>query len=65
MLQRLILAVVVAVVVTLGCVLIGGILASLGVAIAVTIGGWLTQYATVFGILAGIAWFFSGRTTLI
>lgn len=64
MLSRLVLAVVVAVVVTLACALLGAILSSLDVTIAVTIGGWLKQYDAVLGILAGLYWFFSGRTTL-
>lgn len=62
MLQRLVLAVVVAVVVTLGATLVGAILVSLDVDIAVTIGQWLDRYAQVLGVLAGLWWFFSGRT---
>lgn len=65
MISRLVLAVVVAVIVTLGCILLGAILASLTVAVAVTIGDWLKNYAAVLGILAGLAWFFSGRTSLL
>jgi hypothetical protein len=59
-LRKLILAVVVAVVVTLGCFLVGGILADLKVEIAVTIGGFLKQWGAVIGILAGLWYFFSG-----
>lgn len=62
MISRLVLAVVVAVVVTLGCVLLGGILAGLSVAVAVTIGHFLDSYSAVIGILAGLWYFFSGST---
>ncbi len=64
MLSRIVLAVVVAVVVTLVCYLVGGILDSLTIQIAVTIGNFLKQYGAVLGVLAGLWFFFSGRTTL-
>ncbi len=60
MLSKLVLAVVVAVIVTLGCVLVGAILASLNVEIAVTIGGFLKGYSAALGILAGLWYFFAG-----
>lgn len=60
MIRKLILAVVVAVVVTLGCVLLGSILASLNVAIAVTVGDFLKSFSAVLGILAGLWFFFAG-----
>lgn len=60
MIQKLVLAVVVAVVVTLGCVLVGSILLSLKVAIAVTVGGFLKSYGSVLGVLAGLWFFFAG-----
>lgn len=62
MLRKLILAVVVAVVVTLACFLLGGILADLKVDIARTIGKFLKDYGSVLGILAGLWWYFSGRS---
>lgn len=62
MLSRLILSVVVAVVVTLACTLVGAILISLGVAIAVTIGDFLKAYAGVLGVLAGLWYYFSGTS---
>lgn len=62
MLSRIVLAVVVGVVVTLACVLVGVILQSLTVAIAVTVGKFLENYSGVFGVLAALWWFFSGRT---
>lgn len=60
MISRLVLAVVVAVVVTLVCILLGGILVDLKVDIARTIGGFLRDYGTVIGVLAGLWYFFSG-----
>ena len=59
MLQRLILAVVVAVVVGLGCLLLGLILATLKVPIAVTVGDFLALWGWVLGVLAGLWYFFS------
>lgn len=61
MLSRIVLAVVVAVVVTLACILVGGLLAALTVPVATTVGNFLKTYATVIGILAGLWHFFSGR----
>lgn len=58
MLSKLVRAVVVAVVVTLACVLIGGILVALEVAIAVTIGEFLKSYSGVIGVLSGLWYFF-------
>jgi hypothetical protein len=64
MLGRVVLAVVVAVVVGLACMLLGAILTSLAVPIAVTIGAFLVQWGWVLGVLAGLWFFFSGRTSL-
>lgn len=64
LLRKLILAVVVAVVVTLACYLVGSILGGLKVEIAVTIGNWLEKYGAVLGILAGLWHFFAGGFTL-
>lgn len=63
MIRKLILAVVVAVVVTLGCILLGAILASLKVDIATTIGDFLKTYGAVLGVLAGLWYFFAGHFT--
>lgn len=60
MLSRIVLAVVVAVVVTLACILLGGILITLRVDIAVAVGAFLKNYSGVLGILAGLAYFFGG-----
>lgn len=59
MFNRLVLAVVVAVVVTLACILVGAILVALGVDIAVTIGNFLKGYAGILGVLAGLWYFFA------
>jgi len=62
MLSRVVLSIVVAVIVTLLAALLGGILITLSVEVAVTIGKWMKEYAAVLGVLAGLWWFFSGRT---
>jgi hypothetical protein len=59
LLKKLVLAVVVAVVVTLACYLVGGILLSVKVAIASTIGHWLKSYGSVLGVLSGLWYFFN------
>jgi len=61
MLTRIILAVIVAVVVYLVCIFVGGvILTSLGVPIAVKVGEFLNQWAGAISVLAGLWYFFSG-----
>ncbi len=54
---RLVLAVVVAVVVTLACVLLGSIFGALKVDIATTVGDFLKTYGAVLGVLA-VLWYF-------
>ena len=63
MLRRIILSVVVAVVITLACYLLGSILDTLKVQIAITIGDFLKNYGGVLGVLAGLWYFFMGSTT--
>lgn len=63
MLARLILAVVVAVVVTLACILVGAILVTLTVDVAVTVGDFLKHYSGVLGVLAGLWYFFAGGSS--
>lgn len=63
MLARLVMAVVVAVIVTLACALLGAILITLRVEIAITIGNWLKQYGGVLGVLAGLWHYFAGGPT--
>jgi hypothetical protein len=60
MLSKLALSVVVAIVVTLACILLGAILIALKIDIAVTIGDFLKNYGAVLGVLAGIWYFFTG-----
>jgi hypothetical protein len=60
MIARIVLAVVVGVVTTLACMLIGAILAGLPVPIAATVGNFLATYAAAFGVLAALWYFFSG-----
>jgi len=60
MLRKLILALVVAIVVTLACILLGAILELLKVEVALVVGGWLKTYGVVLGVLAGLWYFFAG-----
>lgn len=61
MINRIVLACVVAVVVYLVCVFVGGVvLTSLAVPIVVQVGRFLEQYAGVIAALAGLWHFFSG-----
>lgn len=60
MLRRIVLAVIVGVVVFLGCILLGMLLSALEVSFAVAIGAFLTQWAGVIGLLAALWHFFSG-----
>ena len=61
MLRKLIVSVCVAVIVTLACALLGAILITLKVEVAVTVGVWLKSYAGVLGVLAGLFNFATGR----
>lgn len=54
------MAVIIAVAVTLGCMLLGAILGGLGIAIAVQVGGFLATYGPAIGVLAGLWHFFTG-----
>lgn len=60
LLARLVLAVVVGVIVTLICMLVGALLATVDVDMASTVGGWLESYAGVLGLLAALWHFFTG-----
>jgi len=64
LLSRIVLAVIVAIVVGLACIFVGGILASLGIPIAVTVGGFLVTWGWVLGVLAGLWYFFKGGFSL-
>jgi len=64
MIARIVIAVVIAVVVGLLCVgLLGPILVSLAVPIAVTVGHFFTKWGWVLGVLAGLWYFFVGYRT--
>lgn len=65
MVGRIVLSVCVAVLVTLACLLLGALLGMLSVSVAAVVGGWLHTYSTAFGIIAGIVFYFSGRTSLL
>ena len=56
---RIVLAVVIAVIVTLACILLGGILVTLKVEVAKTVGDFLQTYGAVIGVLAGLWYFFT------
>ena len=63
MIGRIVLALVVAVVVGLLCVLLGLVLPMLAVPPAVVIGGFFEHFAWAFGVLAGLWYFFAGGPT--
>ena len=60
MLRRIILAVIVFIGITLGCILLGDILVSINLGVAVTVGNFLKSYGAGIGILAGLWYFFKG-----
>lgn len=64
MLGKLVQAVIVAVVVTLACILLGAILVTLKVEVAVTVGNFIKTYGAVIGVLAGLWYYFSGSNLL-
>ena len=61
MLMRLVRAIVVAVLVFLGCILLAMILGVTNVSFLEVIGEWLNRFAAVLGVLAGIWHFLGGR----
>ena len=62
MLGRIVLACVVGAVAFLACLLVGSILVAVSLPVLATVGAFLREWAVVIGVLAGLAWFFSGRT---
>jgi hypothetical protein len=60
MLQRILLAVVVAVAAGLICLLVGIVLDALKVPPAVAVGGFLVAYCWVIGVLFGLWYFLKG-----
>lgn len=65
MLMRLVAAVAVVIIVGLVCLLLGMVLGSLGIPPVEAIGDFLTRWAWVIGIAAGLLSFASGRTITI
>jgi len=64
MMTRLVLAACVGVFTALIILLIGVILVAIKVPIATSVGDFLEQWCWVFGLIAGIWFFFTGRTSL-
>lgn len=64
MINRLLIAAVIAAVSWLVCVFVGGLLAITGIPIAVYIGDFLVQWAVVISILTAVWVFFRGPVTL-
>jgi len=60
MLNRVIRSVVIGVVVTLICILVGSLFLTLNVGLAVTVGGFLRTYAAALGVLAALYVFATG-----
>lgn len=65
MIGRIVMAVVVAVIVGLACMLLGMVLNSLNVPPAEAVGHFLTEFAWVIGVLAGLVHFFRGGTVTL
>ena len=64
MLKRIGIAVVLAVGVGLGCMLLGAIFTALKVDIAVQVGEFLKEWGFVIGVLVGLYHFFTGKDTI-
>jgi hypothetical protein len=64
MLQRVILAACVGIVTALVILLIGIVLVAIKVPIATSVGNFLEQWCWVFGLIAAVWFFFTGRTSL-
>lgn len=62
MLSRIVLALVVAVAVGLGCMFLGSVLGDMKVPIAETVGAFLKSWGWVIGVLAGLWYYFTGGT---
>ena len=60
MVRKILLALVIAVIATLITMLLGYVLIALALPIAVTVGKFMTQWATVIGVLAGLYWYLAG-----
>lgn len=60
MLEAIIIALIVGLIVGLGCVLLGRVLKSIGVPPAEAVGGFFEQFAWAIGIVAALWFFFAG-----
>lgn len=59
MLRNIVIALLVAIIVYLACIFIGGLLAAMNVAIAATVGDFLVRFAAAIGVLAGLWRYFA------
>ena len=64
MIARIVLAMVVGAAVGLLCLLLGSVLSSVDIPFVATVGSFLATWAWVIGLLAGVWFFFTGRTSL-
>jgi hypothetical protein len=60
MIARIVLACVVGAVTFLVCILVGGLLGSIGIPFIAVVGAFLVQWAPVIGLLAALWYFFAG-----
>ena len=60
MLRKIMLAVLVAIIVYIACIGIGMLLGAMNVAIAATVGAFITRFATAIAIIAGLWYYFAG-----
>lgn len=60
MIRKIILAVLVAVIVTLACILLGTILSAITIQVAITVGNFLKTYSSVIGVIAGLWYYLTG-----
>lgn len=58
-LKNFVLSAIIAIVVFLGCMFLGGLFLAMNVPIASVVGAFLKTYGTVIGVLAGIWYFFT------
>lgn len=59
MIRKVILAVIVAVAVTLACILVGTLLQAIHIEVATTVGNFIEKYSAAIGILAGLWYYFT------
>ena len=61
MIRKLILATIIAIVVAIGCEFAGGLLVDLDITIASKVGYFMVKFDDLFGVLAGMWYFLSGK----